>query len=359
MASPKVFVSSTCFDLGEIREQLKRFIQSFGFEPILSENGDVFYHPDLHTHEACVNEVSNCQLFILLIGGRFGGEYVADKDKSITNAEYVAARESGIPVFTYVRNGVLSNHHIYQQNKKKPFVSSIEYPAIEKQKYALDIFSFVDEVRRAPINNAFEGFDGFPDIENHLRKQWAGMFFELLRSREVKSQMDATNHLIEGISSSGAKLEELIKSLYLSSNEAEARKEIDSIDTYSDVLQFFERSISPSWTHKDPFHIDIFKFEAGDLSKISSDNHTWHSYLVALGLFKPDIMDFSDPDDDEDNNEEVISFILGMNPSRVFTLSIEDKTLQGYFETGIKRSTAEQRHKALLSIGEKYGEIPF
>ena len=42
MAVPKVFISSTCFDLSEIREQLSRFISNYGFEPVLSEHGDVF-----------------------------------------------------------------------------------------------------------------------------------------------------------------------------------------------------------------------------------------------------------------------------------------------------------------------------
>jgi hypothetical protein len=362
VASPKVFVSSTCFDLGEVREQLKRFIRSFGFDPVLSENGDVFYHPDLHTHEACVHEVSNSQLFILIIGGRFGGEYVADKSKSVTNAEYIAARESGIPIFTYIRNGVLSNHHIFQQNKKKEFVSNIEYPSIEKQEHALDIFSFIDEVRRAPNNNAFEGFDGFPEIENHLRKQWAGMFFELLRTREVKSQMDATNHLIEGISSSGKKLEELIKSLYLSSNtdKDEAIKEIDNIDTYSDVLNFFERALAPNWTLKDPYPIDTVRFNADDLAKVPFENHSWHSYLVALGLFENSFIDNPDPEPGtEGDYEEAIEFSLGLDSGRVFLHQIENKELQNLFETGIKRSTEVQRKKALQEVDFKYGDIPF
>ena len=32
MATPKVFVSSTCFDLKEVRDSISRFIKSFGFE---------------------------------------------------------------------------------------------------------------------------------------------------------------------------------------------------------------------------------------------------------------------------------------------------------------------------------------
>ncbi|WP_286936537.1 MULTISPECIES: DUF4062 domain-containing protein [unclassified Pseudoalteromonas] len=353
MATPKVFVSSTCFDLGEIREQLRRFIQSFGFEAVLSENGDVFYHPELHTHESCIHEISNCQIFILVIGGRFGGEYIADRKKSITNAEYLAARESGIPVFTYVRKGVLSNHHIYQQNKKKEFASDIEYPAIEKQEYALNIFSFIDDVRRSPTNNAFEGFESFSEIENHLRKQWAGMFFDLLKSREVKSQIDATNHLIEGLSSSGKKLENLVKSLYLSSNEPEAQKEIDSIDTYSDVLKFFDRSIRPHWTLKEPYPLDTTKMDVERMAAVPVEDHTWHSYLVALGLFEYDFF----PDDADE--KEALSFCAGTHSHRTFAQSLENKELQNLFESGIKKSTQEQRLTALKEIDEKYGEIEF
>jgi hypothetical protein len=73
MAVPRVFISSTCYDLDAIRDSLRSFIESVGFDPCLSDRGDVFYHPDLHTHDSCINEIGNCHLFVLLIGGRFGG----------------------------------------------------------------------------------------------------------------------------------------------------------------------------------------------------------------------------------------------------------------------------------------------
>jgi hypothetical protein len=49
MAIPRVFLSSTCYDLATVRDSLGNFIESIGFEPCLSDRGDVFYHPDLHT----------------------------------------------------------------------------------------------------------------------------------------------------------------------------------------------------------------------------------------------------------------------------------------------------------------------
>ncbi|HCG5214960.1 TPA: DUF4062 domain-containing protein [Vibrio parahaemolyticus] len=363
MASPKVFVSSTCFDLGEVREQLRRFIRTFGFEPVLSEHGEVFFHPDLHTHDSCVHEVSNCQIFILIIGGRFGGEYVADTNKSITNAEYEAAKRSGIPIFTYVRNTVLSNHHVYTQNKEK----DISYPAIEQQKHAKRIFGFIDDVRRSPTNNAFEGFDDFQDIESHLRKQWAGLFYELLRTREVKAKIDATNHILEGLSQSGKKLEELVKSLYIASNEEEARREIGQIEIKSKIYNFLESTIFPSWATNDRYGVDTTKINAEEMSKIEPREHSWFSYLEATGLFVYDHFPLDDDDEnDEDENgelssdyEKVISYNCSLLPSSTFSHSLVNKEYEKLYEEGLKNSTKEQRFEVFQAFDSKYGDFPF
>lgn len=117
MAVPRVFVSSTCYDLKYIRENIKYFINNMGFESILSENGDVFYDPDQHTHDACLTEVQNCQMFVLIIGGRYGGNY-RKEDKSITNKEYEEAVKDRIPVFALVERNVWSEHFVYQKIKK-------------------------------------------------------------------------------------------------------------------------------------------------------------------------------------------------------------------------------------------------
>lgn len=354
MAAPKVFVSSTCYDLGGIREQLRGFIESFGFEAVLSENGDVFYHPDLHTHVSCVHEVENCQLFILLIGGRFGGRYDSDKTKSVTNAEYETARQHNIPVFTYVSDSVLSDHHTYRVNKEKKFVSDITYPAIEKKEHALDIFSFVDEVRLSKTNNALEGFSSFQSIENHLRKQWAGMFFDLLKSREVKRQIDATNHLISGVVSSSDKLEALVKSLYLSSGKGEAETEIQIIEVTSNVEKFYREALTPNFTFGGEFGFDISKFDFESISKVSTNNGTWHEYLVECGLFEYE----NDSEKGSDPKVIVCSLLTGGSQMSGFGFSIEDKksdALEDLFIKGVQVSSAEQRKLALMKIVSSNG----
>lgn len=57
MAYPRVFISSSCYDLREIRDTLFSFIEELNYIPVLSDKGDVFYHPDIHTHDSCIHEI--------------------------------------------------------------------------------------------------------------------------------------------------------------------------------------------------------------------------------------------------------------------------------------------------------------
>lgn len=43
MAKPRVFISSTFYDLRTVRLELDKFIESIGYEPIRNEEGDIPY----------------------------------------------------------------------------------------------------------------------------------------------------------------------------------------------------------------------------------------------------------------------------------------------------------------------------
>jgi len=186
MASPKVFISSTCYDLKYIRENLKYFVKTIGYEPILSEEGDVFYNPEIHTHDSCIEEIPNSQIFVLIIGGRYGGEF-RDSTKSITNHEYKEAVRLKIPIFTLVEESVYSEHFVYTKNRRNIEIdfTKIQYPSVDNIK----IFDFIDEVRKSTLNNAIVPFRNFTDIEDYLKKQWAGMMFNFLVIRNEENRL--------------------------------------------------------------------------------------------------------------------------------------------------------------------------
>ena len=116
MASPRVFISSTCYDLKYIRENLKFFIKTLGYEPVLSEEGSVFYNPEKHVQDACLAEVPASQLFVLIIGGRFGSQYRTGP-KSITNHEFLEAVKARVPIFALVEQGVYDQYFVFVSNK--------------------------------------------------------------------------------------------------------------------------------------------------------------------------------------------------------------------------------------------------
>lgn len=227
MAGTKVFISSTCYDLSVLRAELRNFVLSLGHEPVMSEYADVLYDPRIHTHTSCVNEVSNCDIMVVIIGSRFGGASVPqaldsidsamlqelskdpsfitqDKPISITQLEVLKAIESNIPIYTFVEKKVYYEHEVYEKNKDKPeVIKNIVFPAIEKRETAPYIFGFLNYIRLRKTGNQFFQFERLQDIEDVLKKQWSAYFQRLLyeqRNREEEAkQIDRLNEQFEDL----------------------------------------------------------------------------------------------------------------------------------------------------------------
>lgn len=197
MAIPKVFISSTCYDLKYIRENLLYFIENIGFEAILSEESRIFYNPMIHVQDSCLNEVRNCQIFVLIIGGRFGSKF-KETEYSITNAEYKEAIKNKIPIFTLVEENVYNQSFVYEENKMNDEIdeTKIKYPAID----SIKIFDFINEVKHNTYNNAIVSFKNFSGIENYLKNQWAGMLYSFLIEKNNKEKYDEQFNYLKDIS---------------------------------------------------------------------------------------------------------------------------------------------------------------
>ncbi|WP_112076406.1 DUF4062 domain-containing protein [Herbaspirillum rubrisubalbicans] len=217
MAIPRVFVSSTCYDLKYIRENLRYFIRTLGYEPILSEDGQVFFNPAQHTHDACLTEIPNTQLFVLIIGGRYGGKY-RGSENSITNHEYREAIRLKIPVFALVESAVYNEHHLYQRNRLNTEVDleKLKFPSVD----SLKIFQFIDEVRSESVNNALVPFRDFGDMESYLKSQWAGMMFDFLNN---KSQAQRVADTLTTLGEMNARIEMLSKQILVSVGTEDAK----------------------------------------------------------------------------------------------------------------------------------------
>ncbi|WP_044648027.1 DUF4062 domain-containing protein [Paenibacillus terrae] len=212
MANLKIFISSTCYDLNIVRSQLRNFVGNFGYDPVMSDYADVLYDPRIHTHTSCIQEVTNCDILILIIGSRFGGkaiptalesvdlDFVKEKSNSkelfddssnisITQLEVIKAIESSIPIFTFVENKVMHDHLVYEKNKDKDFISGLDFPSFaEKPETAKYVFEFINFLRHRIENNSIVSFNRLDDIESYLKKQWSGLLQRLLYEQRFKKQ---------------------------------------------------------------------------------------------------------------------------------------------------------------------------
>ena len=125
---PRVFVSSTYYDLKHVRERLERFIEAYNFEPVLFESDKVIFEHNKPLDASCYNEVKLCHVMILIIGGRYGsiasGENAKEKIEvynsdyvSITRREYETALKMNIPVFIFVEKNVSADFQTYKKNQ--------------------------------------------------------------------------------------------------------------------------------------------------------------------------------------------------------------------------------------------------
>lgn len=350
MAVPKVFISSTCYDLEEERAQLERFVSSYGFQAILSEFSDVFFDPDEHTHDSCVKEVAHCDLFILIISGRFGGKYISGSGESITQAEYNEAKRLKIPIFAFVKSDVLQAQLYYKENIKsegKDFAKKIFYPAINKQKDAELIFSFIQSVQHAKDNNAIESYISFTDIENHLRKQWAGLFYNFLQKRKQQFDVEHISSILDKLSGSSAKLESLVESIHSNNQGEEKTKELITLAEIKQTTEAF-------YTKYGEYINDLFSFtpeenhftltqirKAAAISPNKFDNFV--DYLNSTGLVE--VL--------EDHDSE-ITFLSKSG----FGIGSNDNETKGYlashFDTGVKLSNKAQREECLVQNLSKW-----
>ena len=177
MKAPAVFVSSTFYNLKQIRADLKDFITEMGLVPVISEYDSFPIDPSLSAVENCLKVVDqSADIFVLIISGRYGT--VINQDKSVTNMEYLKARAKGIPIYVFIDKAVLYVLPLWTASPQNDFSAVVDSPKL---------FGFVTSVRSTDAVWTLP-FETAQDIIEGLRKQLAYLFMDALSfRRRVKS----------------------------------------------------------------------------------------------------------------------------------------------------------------------------
>ena len=92
----RIFISSTCYDLVDLRAELETFFKNAGMEPVLSDSltSDFQVSPDANSIETCLANVRTCDQFIIILSNRYGPTLgkAGHVDVSATHLEYLEAK---------------------------------------------------------------------------------------------------------------------------------------------------------------------------------------------------------------------------------------------------------------------------
>jgi hypothetical protein len=201
MAKPRVFISSTFFDLQQVRADLERFIREQGYEPVLNEHGNIPYGKDTKLEDYCYKEINNVDILIAIIGGRFGNSSKSSAD-SISQTELKTAYDLNKQVYIFIDKGVYSEYRFYQSNKDN---ENINYTYADNIK----IHEFIEFVEALPNNNTIHPFETSMDISNFLKEQWAGLFQRFLQEQTRIKEIN----VIKGVQETAKTLDQLVNFL--------------------------------------------------------------------------------------------------------------------------------------------------
>ena len=329
MAKPRVFVSSTYYDLKHVRSSLDLFIESLGFEPVLSEKGDIAFTPDSPLDESCYREAANADIFVLIVGGRYGTEVSGsqktpnrsffDRYESITKKEYDSALGRDIPVYVLVESNVYSEYQTYLRNKRN---KAVTYAHVD----SVNVFRLIEDILSKPRNNPTHTFERFSEIEVWLREQWAGFFRELLHNQSQQHQLSALGAQVSELRAINETLRKYLEAVMTGITPDDSSRLIESEQRRLKELERNERIKENEWymwvaeANKVPFEVFL---DAMTKAKSFSDfeprvarkgKPTLQSYTQTLKSSDRARRDFNE-----------IRSILGLRPLKLSASELRDR----------------------------------
>ena len=126
----RIFLSSTCLDLVDLRSGLKESLEDMGYQVWASEFPDFPVDSSLHAHDNCLRNVENADQYVLILNDRYGAAYegtaypkhpLPDDPKrsiSVTWYEYLRALHCGKPIRILVRERIWDQRSVFQAARK-------------------------------------------------------------------------------------------------------------------------------------------------------------------------------------------------------------------------------------------------
>lgn len=243
-----IFISSTDYNLKDLRAELARFLSELGYRPILSSSeGFPDNSPNLEPWESCIPVLDKSFVMILVIDGKYGsklpwpnsGELFLNKEISPTHGEYYYAHKNFKRMLVFIRSEVITYYQAYRQilkSMKGKSTNEIE-EAFEKmlpEYIDLNTLKFVHEVKTTKPIPWIKEFDDITSIKKEVQKKMLNELAEifLVKNMHLEIVVQSFNKVLQSLSS-----DEQTKALQKINVAKELTEKVSQIEEYQKELE--------------------------------------------------------------------------------------------------------------------------
>jgi hypothetical protein len=268
---PRVFISSTYYDLKHVRERIERFFEKYAYDAVLFESNNVTFEHDKPLDISCYNEVKTCQIMVLIVGGRYGsivsGENQVEKKNnydeyvSITRREFETAQKMRIPIFIFIDKNVYAEYQTFKTNLS--LFDSSDLLKEKKFKFAHvddhNVFRFINNIR----GQAIKTFERVEDIEQYLNNQLAGFMYLYLQQLQENSKEEKVLDSVSELRSVTKQMNEMLGAMGRNLMEEDKVKEV-LFNQNKILIDFFINQIKDNIS----FQNEIMDFSKEETEKV-------------------------------------------------------------------------------------------
>lgn len=212
-----IFISSTVYNLLDLRAELSEFLSNLGYHPQLSsESGFPDQTPKLSPWESCLPVLEKSFIMALIIDNRYGARLewenyshlIDGENISPTHGEYRFAKSVNKRVLVFVRRHIMTYYQSYRELKSRVKKGEFKEKEIKPKMEAFlpkgiqfDVFPFLEEVKTSkPIPWIVE-FDSVVDVKKEIQQKLNNELAEvfLIKEQHEETLIKGFNHLLEGL----------------------------------------------------------------------------------------------------------------------------------------------------------------
>lgn len=235
-----IFISSTEYNLVDLRAELSRFLNELGYRPILSSaDGFPDNSPTMEPWESCLPVLEKSFVVILIIDGRYGTKFewpnfealIEKRKVSPTHGEYLLAHKLRKRMLVFIRKEVLTFYQGYKEACKKCKTEEEVKETLAKSlpdHISFETLKFVEEVKTTKPIPWIKEFDDVTSLKTEVQKKMLNQLAEifLIKEQHLDTVIKVFNQAMEELSPE--KQKEILQKINATKELREAKEELDN-----------------------------------------------------------------------------------------------------------------------------------